>query len=481
MAGRCGCGSSVCACLLSAGEGISITGTGSPASPYVITAITGDAITVLDTESVDLTLTGLGVLSADVLISGDPGNTITIEPDGLYVAGGGGCTQVTTTLAGITALETAGTLDPCVEYIVTDWVTANALPGPNLLYVRALDVDRLDTNVRVSTPIALGGPDRGHYLWALATMTYLGDPLGNEVYDLGTGLIDSFAWGNLALTGNVLKNVTITGGYAAFSTLVGIFSNNVMDSTVLDFSSYNGGIVTITGNNVSANVTIDVGADSAFTLSSCQVSGSSTETTVITNASTVSSPLLGLSITGCDIRGADITVTGDECQLVILETDISQSTVTVINDADLHIQYGKFKQAVISQNVAVTTGPISNRIESCVVDYGTLSLTGTADAGTGSFRTIVRARVLSDSAMTVDIDATSLTAAVDNVDLTVNSTLNVHADGSIVDSRISTGFTLSTGAFSHIGLSVEGGGGSPVTLTANNTNTGRDFSATTLV
>lgn len=48
-------------------------------------ANTPTPITVLDTASVDLTLTGGNVLSADVIISPNAGNQISIEPNGLFV------------------------------------------------------------------------------------------------------------------------------------------------------------------------------------------------------------------------------------------------------------------------------------------------------------------------------------------------------------------------------------------------------------
>src|SRR5262245_54701584 len=59
--GRCGCASDVCSCSLTGGPGIIIEGTGTPDFPYQISvANPGSFLTVVDTGSVDLTLTGSG-------------------------------------------------------------------------------------------------------------------------------------------------------------------------------------------------------------------------------------------------------------------------------------------------------------------------------------------------------------------------------------------------------------------------------------
>lgn len=64
---RCGCGNAGgCSCLVTAGGGIRVSGTGTDANPYVIestgTGITG-ALTVKDTDTVDLTMAGSGTVA----------------------------------------------------------------------------------------------------------------------------------------------------------------------------------------------------------------------------------------------------------------------------------------------------------------------------------------------------------------------------------------------------------------------------------
>lgn len=82
MAG-CGC-SETCNCVIQGGEGITTTGTGAPGNPLIINA-TGSAVTVADTDTVDLTKTG-NVITGDVRV--DPiinQNLITSSANGLAV------------------------------------------------------------------------------------------------------------------------------------------------------------------------------------------------------------------------------------------------------------------------------------------------------------------------------------------------------------------------------------------------------------
>lgn len=102
---KCGC-SSACACSVSAGTGVTVTGVGTQANPYVISA-TGGVLTVNDTPSVDLTLLGSGtavdpyILSAAAKISAIAGNALTQQADGLAVTCASilACVGATTTVA----------------------------------------------------------------------------------------------------------------------------------------------------------------------------------------------------------------------------------------------------------------------------------------------------------------------------------------------------------------------------------------------
>lgn len=90
---RCGC-SSACTCLVQ-GDGTTTTvdGNGNTGTPYVVHAIQRPPIEVLDTDTVDMTVTGAGVtgdpqiISSVVKISADADNCLIQGTDGaLYVA-----------------------------------------------------------------------------------------------------------------------------------------------------------------------------------------------------------------------------------------------------------------------------------------------------------------------------------------------------------------------------------------------------------
>jgi hypothetical protein len=104
---RCSCVGGQCNCLVVAGEGQIITGSGHPSDPYIVTntGIRG-ALKVQDTKTVDLVLNGNGVatdpylvfanttvrLLEDMLDMGvgqtpDPGDTIIVQPDGTWNLG----------------------------------------------------------------------------------------------------------------------------------------------------------------------------------------------------------------------------------------------------------------------------------------------------------------------------------------------------------------------------------------------------------
>lgn len=69
---RCGCSGSTCSCLVTGGSGVSVSGTGTEANPYVIDVIGSDisgTLQVLDTPSVDLTVTGAGSTADPYVLS----------------------------------------------------------------------------------------------------------------------------------------------------------------------------------------------------------------------------------------------------------------------------------------------------------------------------------------------------------------------------------------------------------------------------
>lgn len=76
---KCGCAGGTCSCAITAGTNVSVTGTGSTTNPYVVSS-TGTALTVQDSSTIDLTLTGEGTAVNPLLLRADYIGTITV-PD----------------------------------------------------------------------------------------------------------------------------------------------------------------------------------------------------------------------------------------------------------------------------------------------------------------------------------------------------------------------------------------------------------------
>jgi hypothetical protein len=70
MAGRCGCEGTSCSCLITAGTGVAVSGSGSTSQPYQISADAGK-LGVVDTATVNLTLTGTGQAASPYSLKGD--------------------------------------------------------------------------------------------------------------------------------------------------------------------------------------------------------------------------------------------------------------------------------------------------------------------------------------------------------------------------------------------------------------------------
>lgn len=376
----------------------------------------------------------------------------------LESAGGGGG-AVTTTIAALVALRDAAGLTAGGTYLVTDWVTANSLPGPNYVLARAADVDKLDPFVLVHTPGMTYsgvdiGPTHGIFAWdVLATMIELWDGLGNHVYDFGGTGIDDFPWGFPGFANNTLLAPIFTGGYAVTSAAAAapiVFSNNTM----------NGGTVDLAGTGVGSAV------------SRCELSAGVTLTT---------GPLAQIS--GSTFANCDVTNSTTATQLNIQDSVLDQGSYTMSDDGQLVIN----ASVLLAANcTASNTGQVV--VDTCRVLGGNIlcSTTGTAAAlvvqnchlvqsqidmsGADTGRTVAGSSITGQSSINIATDTViGAPTAVRNCEISGASTLNVTELGSIEKSRVAMSAILSTGNFAHTSVIIDGD--FTVTLTAANTNT----------
>jgi hypothetical protein len=71
---RCNCGNQTCSCIITGGEGITVTGNGTPNRPYEIEAesalLLADQLGVVDTPTLNLTIAGTGAPGSKMMLSG---------------------------------------------------------------------------------------------------------------------------------------------------------------------------------------------------------------------------------------------------------------------------------------------------------------------------------------------------------------------------------------------------------------------------
>lgn len=126
---RCGCAGATCNCVVTAGTGTTVTGAGTPANPYVVSA-EGGSTTEADTNTVDMSVLGSGtmadpyVISASVKLDPAAGNLITIGPGGLRVD----CATIAAS-CGITPTAVDDT-DSVDLTLTGSTITADIIPDP---------------------------------------------------------------------------------------------------------------------------------------------------------------------------------------------------------------------------------------------------------------------------------------------------------------------------------------------------------------
>lgn len=145
----------------------------------------------------------------------------------------GTCEVVVISRAALILQRNAGTLNTCATYKVA----VTQVTGTGSVYIRALDVDVLDSNISWEEATLTNGTAWAAYYDIDANeFSMLHDPvLNNTVY--GEAAIAAFPWGNTSLNDNYINTAT-------FNYTAGIFNNNRIESLA---------VVNVNGGNVLRN------------------------------------------------------------------------------------------------------------------------------------------------------------------------------------------------------------------------------------
>lgn len=191
MTRPCGCGgnaATTCNCLIQAGPNTTVSGTGNPEDPYIVSA-GQTTLAVTDTATIDHTLAGDATagysLSSDAKVSGAAGNALVANSDGLFVqAGSQGALVVGCGLAGtgsaasplrLTSPQTVSGF--AAAGAAVSYTSAQFCAGVSVTEASKLTITNPSTcqsmivDVQVSGRIRLTALDAFNSAWA-ATMTF---------------------------------------------------------------------------------------------------------------------------------------------------------------------------------------------------------------------------------------------------------------------------------------------------------------------
>lgn len=132
---RCGCaGNTTCTCLVTAGENVTVSGTGQAGNPYVISA-NASSVDVMDTSSIDLTLTpgDPDIISGIVKLDPAAGNLIELTANGLRVD----CETIADNCATTVSVDDTDTVDMTQSPggVITSDVRVDSTTPGNLITV----------------------------------------------------------------------------------------------------------------------------------------------------------------------------------------------------------------------------------------------------------------------------------------------------------------------------------------------------------
>lgn len=252
MGNCCGC-SPTCACLVVAGSAnVTVSGSGSPANPFSVSVDSGEAIqvTVSDTGSLDLTLTGTDI-SGVVVPSADPNNCTVLGTDG-------------------------GVFTPCPAAIVvqgdgtTTTVTGTGAAGDPYVVTALASGDQTTVSDTSSLDLTLAGTN-------ISGVVVLSPNAGNQVTNPGNGLyvppavdattVSDTATVDLTKTGNDITAAVIISpdpGNSAVALPNGIFVPTPAAGTPVTVTDTATVDLTLTGQDISADVKISTDANNCL-------------------------------------------------------------------------------------------------------------------------------------------------------------------------------------------------------------------------
>lgn len=297
-------------------------------------------LSVTDTQSVDLTFIGNN-LSADVFVSAVAGNTLVLQPDGLYVASGGG--EATTVSDTTTVDLTLTGVD----------ITADVIISPNA------------GNILI---------DDGSGLYVPTSLPTVSD---TTTVDLTLAGINISA--DVIISPNAGNSLINAGNGLFVSTIIGE-STTVADTSTID--------LTMTGYQITADVLIDPAPDNIIQIaggglysSPCTIGGSLTNGTTIVNVS------------GVDTLGCLCTITSGLVGQVLTQTALGVEWQTPSAGTNFTISDGTNSEVINSGDTLTFQDGIGINATVSATDIVTLNINETTEyfSGLGAGNTVTLA------------------------------------------------------------------------------------------
>jgi len=430
-------------------------------------ALSGGEIpfTVTDTNSVNLTVnaTPSQDLSADVKISANANNIISIKSDGLFAD-----IFFSVTTAQLNTLISGSGLEPGAMYEINDFVQGRIVAGAKV-YVQATSTNQITSSCSVLTTYDTK-LWRGVYDISTNLLTELSDNQGNTCKQLNSSFvtcIEDFDWGNPVYTECLVDNGFWLVDYGITS--VSISNIRILGSTIFGTTQFDmrGWIPT----NLSF-VTIENGYQVTMINASAVSSTLFTCAAVFNDFSMFDSDafpfysLVGASIIkgGSILMGPNGTVEVSDCEITnggTIDTSNMTGGEIIFNFTTIDNAAYIFIENVVNAEIAscFITGDKggSNTIH--------LSNLTTQNVNLSLFRCFIQSSLLSV------LNSTQIIHIFDSI-FTAGSTTNVTGGSIMTDVSNNIG-TITTNGFNMTNVYVNGN--VTAACTANNTDTARDY------